>query len=211
MRALLFLLLFGLFTGICYSQTTARVDDVRNVYDEKGDYYFEKKEFKKSIVYYNMAYKQDANNYYSVLRKAEAFNALGLYDQAAECYKILFETNLRIPNEYRLQYALVLLKNKNITGFEKEMGKYNEIVYAETSDKLYLSNAEVRTKMYKDSSFVLVENESMLNTAESDIAPAIYIDRVIFASTRKNLSGSTGNGYYNLFSASYVDGGQLGR
>jgi outer membrane protein OmpA-like peptidoglycan-associated protein/tetratricopeptide (TPR) repeat protein len=211
MRALLLIVLFGLLNTICYSQTAARIDDVRNVYDEKGDYYFDKKEFKKSIVYFNMAYKQDANNYYSVLRKAEAFSALGLYDQAAESYRIIFETNLRIPNEYRLQYALLLLKNKDIQGFNTWIGKYNEIVYAETSDKLYLSNAEVRAKMYKDTSYVIVENESILNTPESEISPVIYQDEVIFASNRKNLSGSAGDGYYNLFSANYLSGGQLGR
>lgn len=211
MRYLLIFFLIGLYANVCYSQTTARIDDVRNIYDEKGDYYFDKKEYKKAIVYYNMAYKQDANNYYSVLRKAEAFTALGLYDQAAESYNILFETNLRIPNEYRLQYALLLLKNKDIKDFENWMGKYNEIVYAETSDKLYLSNAEVRAKMYKDSSFVIVENESILNTPESEICPVVYNDKLVFASTMKNLTGTSGNGYYNMFSVNYLEGGQLGR
>ena len=211
MRALLLIIFVGLFSQVCYPQTVARIDDVRNVYDEKGDYYFDKKDYKKSIVYYNMAYKHDANNYYSVLKKAEAYAAMELYDQASECYKIIFGTNLRIPNEYRLEYALLLLKNKDITGFQEWMKKYNEVVTAETSDKLYLSNVEVRTKMYKDTSFVIVENESVLNTPESEICPVIYKDEVIFASNRKNLSATSGNDFYNLFSASYVDGGTLGR
>ena len=41
--------------------------DKHNLYDEKGDYYFDNKDFKKAIVYYNMAYEKDADNYYSVL------------------------------------------------------------------------------------------------------------------------------------------------
>ncbi len=209
MRALHVLFVFAIFNTVCYSQPKVSIQDIHNVYDEKGDYYFDKKEFKKAIVYYNMAYKHDVNNYYSVLRKAEAFTSLGLYDQAAECYRIIFKTDLYISNEYRLQYALLLLKNKDIKGFEEWMGKYNEIVHSEIHD--YLTATEVRAKMYKDSSFILVENEYVINTVESEISPAIYQDKVIFASSRKNLSGSSGNDQYNMFSASYSDGGQLGK
>jgi outer membrane protein OmpA-like peptidoglycan-associated protein len=211
MRAFLLLILFGLFSNISYSQPKTNIFDIRNVYDQKGDYYFDKKEYKKSIVYFDMAYKYDANNYYSILRRAEAYTRMGLNDQAIECYRIIFQTNLYIPNEYRLQFALLLLKNKDIKGFNEWMGKYNEIVYTEIGDKTYLSSAEVRAKMYKDSSFVMVENESFLNTAESEICPAIYKDMVVFGSTRKNLSGSVGNSYYNMFSANYVEGGRLGK
>ena len=209
MRALLVLFLFGLLYNISYSQTDATILDVRNIFDEKGDYYLDKKEYQKAIVYYNMAYKKDANNYYSVLRKAEAFTNIDLYDQAAECYRIIFETNLQITNEYRLRYALLLLKNKDITGFEEWMGKYNEIVRDEIYH--YMTSTEVRAKMYKDSSVVIVENESALNTLESEIAPAVYRHKVLFASNRKNLSGSAGSGYYDFFSASYGDDGRLGR
>lgn len=209
MRALILIILFGLFNSICHSQPNPGISEIRNIYDEKGDYYFNKNEFKKAIVYYNMAYRKDANNYYSVLRKAEAFTSLELYDQAAVCYDIIFETSLYISNDYRLKYALLLLKNKDIIAYEKWMSEYNEIVRSEIHD--YRSTTEVRAKMYKDSSFVLVENESMLNTSESEICPTIYKDKLLFASTRRNLSASRGNGYYNIFSAKYLKDGQLGK
>jgi outer membrane protein OmpA-like peptidoglycan-associated protein len=209
MRALLIVFLFGLFQSICYPQNTVSITDIRNVYDEKGDYYFDKKDFKKAIVYYNMAYRHDANNYYSVLRKAEAFATLELYDQAAACYGIIFATELHITNDYRLEYALLLLKNKDITGFEKWMGIYNEIVRSEIHD--YLTSTEVRAKMYKDTSFIIVENESVLNTPESEICPVVYHDKVLFASTRKNLEGSAANAWYNMYSANYLDDGHLGK
>lgn len=208
MRAILLTLVFGLFTGICYPQAKKSINDIRNIFDEKGNYYFDKKDYKKSIVYYNMAYKNDANNYYSVLRKAEAYASLELYDQAIECYEIIFETNLDIPNEYRLKYALLLLKNKDIIGFEKSMETYNEFVRSEIFD--YQSGTDIRAKMYYDSSVVIVENESVLNTSESEICPVVCQDRVLFASTRKNLSGNPGKDH-NLFAASYLNSGQLGR
>ncbi len=209
MRTLFIIFLFGLFSHISFSQTQGSISDVRNIFDEKGDYYFDKKEYKKAIVYYNMAYKADAKNYYSILKKAEAYTSLGLYDQAAECYRVIFNTKLYIPNEYRMQFAFLLLKNKDIVGFEKWMGIYNEIVRSEISD--YLTGTEVRAKMYKDSSVVILENESVLNTTESEISPSVYKDKVVFASTRKNLAANAGNDYYNLYSANYLDDGHLGR
>ena len=209
MRAILIIVLIGIFSSFGYSQKKTSINDVRNIYDEKGDYYFDKKEFKKAIVYFNMAYKKDANNYYSILRKAESYSKLGLYDQAAESYRVIFNTDLYIPNEFRLQYALLSLKNKDISNYEKWMSIYNKEVVSEIEG--YLSSSQVRAKMYRDSSFILVENESVLNTPESEIAPAVYKDQVIFASTRKTLDGSRGNGFYNVFTASYMSDGHLGR
>ena len=209
MRALLVLLLSIMLPAVCFPQAKTSINDNHNVYDEKGDYYLGKKEYKKAIVYYNMAYKKDVNNYYSLLRKAKAYTLLGLYDQAAECYRIIFNTDLYIPNEYRLQYALLLLQNRDIKGFEKWMGRYNEIVRSEIHD--YLTSTEVRAKMYKDTSFIILENENILNTPESETGPAVYKDKVVFASTRKNLAGSKGKADYDLFSANYLEEGQLGR
>ena len=96
MRALPVVILCVFLHTLGFSQARTSIFDVRNVYDEKGDYYYDKKDIKKAIVYYNMAYKLNSNNYYSVLRKAEAFTSLGLYDQAAECYSVIFATDLHI-------------------------------------------------------------------------------------------------------------------
>jgi len=208
MKAQLIALLFVITCSLAFPQN-ASITDIHNIFDEKGDYYFEKKDYKKAIVYYNMAYKKDANNYYSVLKKAEAFNALGHYDQAAECYRIVFSSNLHITNDHRLDYALLLLKNKNIPAFEDWMSKYNEIVYEEIHH--YVSSTEVRAKMYRDSSMVIVENESSLNTAEQEIAPAVHGNKVLFASARKNLAGTNGSGNFDYFAASFGVGGHLGR
>ncbi len=210
MRAFLVLAMLGIFITNGFSQTKpASITDVHNIYDEKGDYYFDHGNKKKAIVYYNMAYKKDAKNYYSVLRKAEAFAALNLYDQAAACYKTVFESGLYVSNEHRLRYALLLLKNKNITGFEQAMRDYNKIVDEEISG--YISSSAARAKMYKDSSFVIIENASVLNSPESEISPMVINDKVVFASTRKNLPAMAANSYYNLFSANYLSDGQLGR
>lgn len=209
MRALILVFLLGMFTHLGFTQQNPSIFDTRNIYDEKGDFYAEKGKPKKAIAYFNMAYQADANNYYAVLRKADIYTSLGLLEHAAECYRIIFETNLFIPNEYRLKFAKILLKNKDIKGFERWMSEYNEIVNTEISG--YLSSTETRAKMYKDSSIVIVENENILNTTESEISPSVYKDRLVFASTRKNLSGSKRNAFYNFYVAKYLSEGQLGK
>jgi len=208
MRAILVIFLFGLLITLGNSQTGTVSYYTPNVYIEKGDYYFGKKNFKKAIVYYNMALAKDAN-YYSVLRKAEAYTSLNLYDQAVECYRILFQSNYEVSSEYYLKYAFLLLKTNNIPGFENWMRRYNDNVLSDIKSKT--AAKKFSAEMYKDSSVIIVENEGILNTPESEICPAVYEGMVCFASTRKDLSGNKGNDYYNLFSAKYVKGGKLGK
>jgi outer membrane protein OmpA-like peptidoglycan-associated protein len=208
MRSLFLVLLLGLISNICFTQSNTTVTDRRNIYDEKGDFYFDKADYKKAIVYYNMAFKKDVKNYYSVLRKAEAYTALELFPQAIEAYRILFESNLRIPNVYRLQYAFVLLENNNIQEFEKWIERYNEVVNSEIEGKNYISSQEDRVKLYKDSTIVLVGRVNELNSRESDISPVVYGNQILFASTRKNIEGTTSNNNYDVFSSGYkADGG----
>ena len=76
MRALLFIFLFGLVNTICNSQNEYVSYGLENVFIEKGDYYFDNNNFKKAIVYYNIAFEKDAD-YNAILKKAEAYTALG--------------------------------------------------------------------------------------------------------------------------------------
>ncbi|MBN1183795.1 MAG: OmpA family protein [Bacteroidales bacterium] len=208
MRALHLVIVLGLFTAICHSQTDLVRYDMTNIYIEKGDYYASKKDFKKAIVYYNLAFNRD-NNYEALLKKAETYTSMKFYDHAAECYRIVFKSEFKVPNEYRLKYAFLLLENKDIRGFEKWLAEYNKEVYSEIYD--YTSGTEVRKRLYIDTTYVIVENEGVLNTYESEICPALYKDRVLFASTRKNLAGDQGNDDYTLYSAIRLNNGQLGK
>ena len=207
MRAFLAILLSGSLIILSNAQTGVVSYNTQNVYIEKGDYYFGKRDYKKAIVYYNMALSNDAN-YYSVLKKAEAYEKLHLVDQAVECYRILFQSTFEVPSEYYLKYAFLLLKKNDIKGFEIWMSRYNENVASDINNK---SSKKFGAEMYKDSAVIIVENESMLNTAESEICPVVYQNTLCFASTRKNLTGSKGNDFYNLYAANFVKGGKLGK
>ena len=48
MRSLILILFFGFITSICYSQTGSELTEKVNVYNKKGDYYFDRNEFKKA-------------------------------------------------------------------------------------------------------------------------------------------------------------------
>jgi len=159
MRTLLLTLLLGLIGYVCFSQTDAVITEKRNVYNDKGDYYFDRNEFKKAIVYYTMAFQKDATDYFSILKKAEAYSKLKLYPQAEECYRIVFESNQRPDNVYRLKYALVLLANNKPEEFKRWITEYNEIIEEEIEGENYLISTEQRTKLYKDSTIVLTKNK----------------------------------------------------
>lgn len=211
MKRLIFLTLLALIGIYCYSQAASSIYDVRNVYDQKGDFYFEQKNYKKAIAYYNMAFADNKSNYYSVLRKAEAYQKLGLNLHAAECYRMLFQSKMSVPDLEMLKYALLLLEVKDIPGFEQWLSRYNQQVENEIKGGNYLNTSGVRAKMYKDSTVVVVENESFLNTTQAEISPVLSQGKLIFASNRRKLDGSAGSKDYNLYAAQFVSLGNLGK
>ncbi len=155
MRTLILILLVGLMSDICYTQTDGKIIEKQNVYNKKGDYYLYNKEFKKAIVYYNMAFQKDPKDYFSILKKAEAYSKLKLYPQAEECYRIVIESVQSLDNVYRLKYAYMLFANDKKEEFRKMMNKYMEIVEEEIEGENYLISSENRVKLYKDSTILL--------------------------------------------------------
>lgn len=169
MRTFIWIFLFGLISNFCIGQVGVTIAEKRNVYNQKGNFYLNRNEFKKAIAYYNMAFQQDANDYYSVLKKAEAYTKLKLYPQAEECYRIVFESGRQIENTYRLKYALVLLNNNKQEEFKQWLGRYSQIVEEEVQGENYLVSKEKRTQLYKDTSIVLVSNTQSIDTIDFKI------------------------------------------
>ncbi|MBN1119365.1 MAG: OmpA family protein [Bacteroidales bacterium] len=219
----LFLTLAIFFIGnTAFSQVT----DKRNVFDEKGDFYFYRGEYEKAIVYYNMAYVKDINNIYSILQKAEAYKSLELYAQAIECYRIAFKKNPDLDNTYRLDFALVLYKNKNLSEFRKWINAYNKYVEDEVAGTNYISSMDNRVKLYKDTSIVLSTPVNELDKAsiedldeykaytfkESEIIPGGFSSSVSFSAV--NSTGTLmvfasdapgGNGGMDLYVSYYIN------
>ncbi len=156
MRNLILILFFGLIGSICYSQVEMKITEKRNIYNEKGDYYYDRDEYKKAIVFYNMAYEKDANDYFSVLKKAEAYEKMEMYPQAEECYRVVFESNRRPDNIYRFKYAHILLANNKFEEFKLWLNRYSEAIETELQSKNVLVSREDRIKLYRDSTIVIV-------------------------------------------------------
>jgi outer membrane protein OmpA-like peptidoglycan-associated protein/tetratricopeptide (TPR) repeat protein len=210
MRTFLFVLIFSLSGIVGFGQGTTSIADVTNIFDEKGDYYYDKKEYKKAITYYNMAYKKDNKNYYSILRKAEAFTVLEQYAQAAECYQIIFNSDLKIPNVYRLRYALVLLKIGDIVKFENWLTQYNAVVESEIEGQNYISTSDDRAKLYKDSTIIIVDHIPLINSSASEINPVAIDGQVLFSSNRTINKEANLDKSYNVFVSNFTKQGMLG-
>ncbi len=177
MRTLILIVLLGLISTFCYTQVNEAFTEKRNVYNDKGNYYFDRNEFKKAIVYYNLAYKKDPGDYFSILKKAEAYTKLKLYHQAEECYRIVLESNRPLDNVYRLKYALVLLANNKQEEFKHWIGLYSQVVEEETKGENYLVSSEKRIQLYKDTSLIIVTQEKNLDTIDFKIKYAGYKPR----------------------------------
>jgi outer membrane protein OmpA-like peptidoglycan-associated protein/tetratricopeptide (TPR) repeat protein len=158
MRTIILILLLGFIANLGQSQVNVAVAEKRNSFNEKANYYFDKGDYKKAIVYYNMAFQNDATDYFSVLKKAEAYTKLKLFSQAEECYRAVFESNQRLDNAYKLKYALVLLANNKIDDFAHWLNEYSRVVDAELQGENYIVSKENRIKLYKDTSIVLVKS-----------------------------------------------------
>ncbi len=209
MRTLIAALLFGLIYCNSFTQTAVSITQKRNVFDEKGDFYFNKGQYEKAIAYYNMAYKKDADNFYSVLRKAEAYTELELFPQAEECFRLVFASNQRLDNIFRLKYAIVLLSNNKHAKAAEWIGKYNQYIEENIEGGNYISTADSRVKLYKDSTFIIVRKLNEINSIESEVAAAFLDNELIFSSSRKSADPSEGGGSYSFYVANYNDAGRI--
>ncbi len=209
MRLLCLIVLFGIIFNPGRGQSNDSLTLNLNIYHQKGDYYLDRYEFKRTIVFYNRAYKKDASDYYAILKKAEAYSRLNLTIQAEECYRIVLESNQEVENEYLLKYALALLVNKKYAKSRIWLDKYNQSVEDDIRGENYISSIENQNKLYKDSTIQIIENLNELNTKESEINPVPYQDQIIFASSRTNAFDAISNGYYDILSANYSPSGEF--
>lgn len=155
MKTYIFVVLLGIFSSICHAQDSGEITEKRNAFNKKGDYFFEKKDYNKALVYYTMAYQNDNTDYFSILKRAETYAKMRLYPQAEECYSLLFDSKIKVNNSYRLKYALALLESGKTEEFKACINTYMEIVNEEIESENYLVSSESKIQMYKDTAVVL--------------------------------------------------------
>ncbi|MBN2486024.1 MAG: OmpA family protein [Bacteroidales bacterium] len=166
MRTSILTFALALTINYCYPQAGVAITEKRNAFNDKGNFYLEKNDYKKAIIYYNMAFQADAGDLYSVLKKAEAYTKLNMLAEAEECYRVVLENNPRLDNAFRLKYALVLLQNNKTEEFKKWLGIYSQFVEEEIQSENYIVSKENRIRFYKDTSIVLINNIKELGIKE---------------------------------------------
>lgn len=198
MRTLIGILLIGLLGNMAFAQIGMTSAQKNDAFNKKGDYFFNKSEWEKAIVYYNMAYQSVNSDVYPILRKAEAYNNLGHLHQAEECYRIAFDSRQKIDNLYKLKYAIVLLKNNKKEEYEQWLKKYNLVIEEDIRGGNYISAD--RIKLYKDSTFVVVmkatgsDNMKVINNKNMNLSQ-ISIDNFV-SDIKDPVLNSIGNTLY---------------
>lgn len=176
MRKILFLLSFFIsIQGI--AQSNKELTEVRNVFNTKGDFHLNRGEYEKAIVFYTMAYRKDNQDFFSVLKKAEAYTRLKLYPQAAECYRIVFDSGRRPDNAYRLKYAKVLYAMEKYDEFRNLIDEYSEVIEEETSSENYLISEEKRLQLYKDTAMLIPAAGKSMDSVKFKVKYAAYQPR----------------------------------
>jgi outer membrane protein OmpA-like peptidoglycan-associated protein/tetratricopeptide (TPR) repeat protein len=191
----------------------------KDTYMNKGDFFFKNKDWNKAIVYYTMAYEAYNNDADPLLKRAEAYENLSLLPQVEECYRIAFESKLKIDNVYKLKYAITLLRNNKEDEYLQWLKKYNQVIQEDIRGGNYISAD--RLKLYKDSIFTVTIKATQLDAEgvykkEQSSRPVIQIDGFNYEikGATMNSSGTTvyfssvvpGNeGKSDIFTSRFVD------
>ncbi|MDC0584754.1 hypothetical protein OAO55_03390, partial [Bacteroidales bacterium] len=138
-----------------------------NPFHTKGDYYYHRYEFKKSIVLYNRAFKKDSSDYLSLLKKGDAYSKLNSPIDAEKFYSIGIMNLDNVPSLYYLKYAITLLRNKKYSESKKWLNKYKQIVESDIRAQNYLSSIENKNQFYQDSVMFMIENTEFINSIQS--------------------------------------------
>lgn len=218
-RFLSVLFVFGLTISISNAQFTMTAKEIKETYTEKGDFFFKNKDWNKAIVYYTMAYEAYKSDVDPLLKRAEAYEKLDLIPQVEECYRIAFESKLKIDNVYKLKYALALLRNRKEDEYLQWLNKYQQVIQEDIRGGNYISAD--RLKLYKDSIFTVVIKGTQVEAQEiykkeKESRPVIQIENFNYEikDATINSSGTTvyfasvvpGNeGKSDLFTSRFVE------
>jgi outer membrane protein OmpA-like peptidoglycan-associated protein len=207
-RLCLFLLL-GIVWNASFCQKNELLPIHKDTYQQKGDFYFERYEYKRAVYFYNLSFKKDTSSIDVLLKMADAYSKLELSKQAETYYRKAFLSKYIIDNEHILKFCLTLLANGKLEESKIWLQKYNQSVDSDIRGKAYLTSIENRGELYKDSTIFFVQNLKEINTPESEISPVALNSRIIYAAKRSILIDLVNESYYQLYSSEFSTEGQL--
>lgn len=201
------ILLYSIFATPCFSQK-----DIR-----KADKQLELKAYDLAIKNYESYLEHNPDNAYAQVKLAEAFRQTNDLMKAIFWYEKALSIDSNLDIEYQLNYAHSL---KKLGLYEKAKAWYKE--YQQENEELgmkYLAGCNVAIDLLKTTDeFDITPFDG--NSSQSDFGAALYGDRIVFSSFRKDLSRSsdkqnlsyiqnTGNQLYSAKNAEEVDESDL--
>jgi outer membrane protein OmpA-like peptidoglycan-associated protein len=176
----------------------------------RGDKHFFVYSFAKAIDSYSRVKQLTAEGQ---RRLAESYRNVELPALSEMAYeKLLRSPEGVLPEDY-YSYAMLLKINGKHAESNKAMDAFVELKPYDLRSVDYNNNKTKFTALLKDDGSYKI-NTMKINTNAEDFAPAYYMDKIVFASSRARPkmivrnNNWTGNPFYNLY-ISEVDNGQL--
>ncbi|MAU72194.1 MAG: flagellar motor protein MotB [Pseudozobellia sp.] len=152
----------------------------------------------------------DETSIYKKLGNANYHNAN--YDVATYWYeKLLLRNEVSVSPDYLYRYALALKSIKRYDESDEWMTKFKRIKSSDSRAKLFSDNDEYLKRLQAPSNSYTVEPLETLNSEESDFAPSLRGDLLIF-STARDLEMQEYNPlpYLNLYQTTVEDNNTVG-
>jgi len=174
----------------------------------KADTAFVRKEFTEAIDLYKNALKKTKSIdvplvYFKI---AEAYKMGNNLKEAAQYYLASYKQGYK-QKELLFNYADVLLKLGNFSEAENFFLKYKELVPNDLSVDVRLASVKNNIGLTYDKPVHNIKNISELNSPFSEYGLAIFDDKIVFSSTRKEPKDAvytlTGQGFSNFYATTY--------
>lgn len=160
----------------------------------EADKQYELYNFNKAIDLYELAYKKKPT-LHAAERLAQAYSYQNNYKQAESWYAIAAGMSNTNP-ENVLHYAKALQQNSKYAEAKAQYQKYGELNkdVDPKEQNLWLLGCDSAGFWMKNPATVVITNEKILNTAQSDWGATVYGNSIVFSSDRGNTSADKVSG-----------------
>lgn len=158
---------------------------------KEADVQFELFNYEKAIQLYTEAY-QKKKTLYAAEKLAECYRLMRDFKQAASWYAIVVGMD-GTKAEFFKHYADMLKNNGKYTEAKEQYVKYGELLKgADPAQLMQIANwkksCDSAIKWMKNPKMVTILNERQVNSAQSDWAPVMYNNGLVFTSDRTGVS-----------------------
>ncbi len=172
-----YIFLFGLILSLVYPNQSFS----QKLTTKLADKSFDEFAYVDAIGLYEYAYSKDTTDNYVVKRLADSNRNIGNTEEVEKWLKKLIDRHVEEPEDI-FNYSQALKSNGKYLLAEQWLKEYSDLRPEDGRVNIQVSLLEYIQFLMKDSANYEISNVSV-NTAGSDMGPAIYNDNLIFSST----------------------------